>query len=288
MRSPAELCVAVYGPGLLGGSLLMDLRRLGAREARAWARRPESVDTLRERGLADFASTDPRTVAEGADLVILATPVGAMENLAREIVQTPGLKPDCVVTDVGSVKGMVLSGAGRVCKETGVKFIGSHPMAGSEAAGLDAARARLFENAPCILTPEADTAPETLEIVRAFWELLGGRVTEMDAARHDEVVARISHLPRLGAAAVALAALEKEPELAFWAAGGLRDTTRVAAGDAGMWREILLENRDAVLPALADLHRITGELLEILRKRDEDALFRRLDDARRARAVRWP
>ena len=160
-------------------------------------------------------------------------------------------------------------------------------MAGSEAVGLDAARAGLFDGAACILTPEADTPPAAVRAVESFWQSLGCRVSRMEAGYHDEVVARISHMPHAAAAAVTLAAMEKDPAIAAFAAGGLRDTTRVASGDAGMWREILLENRAAVLPALEDLHRLTGDLLEMLRDADEDKLLRFLAEARRLRATRY-
>lgn len=280
------LSLAVFGPGLLGGSLLLDARAQGVRELRVWGRRDASLDQVRARGLADFAGTDARAVAEGADFLVLCVPVGGMKALADEIGRTR-LGADAVVTDVGSVKAAVLSGAGAAFKSAGVPFIGSHPMAGGEIPGLEAARAGLFQGAPCILTPEPDTSPAALEQVDVFWKTLGCRTTRMSAARHDEVVARISHLPHLAAVAATLAAFQPDATMTEFAAGGLRDTTRVASGLPSMWREILLENRTAILPALADLHRITGELLEILGNADEDQLLAVLEHAKQLRATRF-
>ena len=280
------LSLAIFGPGLLGGSLMLEARAQGVRELRVWARREASLTQIRERGLSDFCSDEVRAVATGADLLILCVPVGGMAALAEEIVRAPlGSQP--MITDVGSVKVAVLSGAGAVCQAAGIPFIGSHPMAGGEIAGLEAARLGLFQDAACILTPEPNTDPAALEKLLSFWQALGCRTTQMDAVRHDAVVARISHLPHLAAVAATLAAFQPDPSMADFAAGGLRDTTRVASGLPSMWREILLENRAAILPALADLHRHTGELLEILHKADEGQLLAVLDHAKQLRATRY-
>lgn len=282
----SDLTLAVFGPGLLGGSLLHEARARGVREVRAWARRPESLDKVRERNLADLVSADAREIAAGADLLILAVPVGAMAPLAEEICQA-ALPSGAVVTDVGSVKAAVLAGAGAACRQAGVAFIGSHPMAGAEIQGLNAARAGLFQSAACILTPEPDSDPAALEKVDSFWKAIGCRTARLDAATHDEVVARISHLPHLAAVAATLASFKPDATMARFAAGGLRDTTRVASGLPSMWREILMENRSAILPALRDLHRITGDLLEILTKADDDQLLACLEEARELRATRY-
>ena len=280
------MSLAVFGPGLLGGSLLLEARARGVRELRVWSRREAPLALVRERGLADVASTDAAAVAAEADFLVLCVPVGGMTALAQQIV-TAGLGANPVVTDVGSVKAAVLSGAGAVFRQAGIHFIGSHPMAGAEVAGFEAARAGLFTDAACILTPEPDSPPAAVDRVEAFWQALGCRTARMDAARHDTVVARISHLPHLAAVATTLAAFQPDQTMAAFAAGGLRDTTRVASGLPTMWREILLENRSAILPALTDLHRITGELLEMLEKADEDQVLEVLERAKQLRATRY-
>lgn len=287
MNSLQGSTLAIFGPGLLGGSLLLDARASGASALRVWARRDESLAMVRQRGLADFTSTDAHDVAAGADLIVLCVPVGGMKALAEQIVHAP-LGQNAVITDVGSVKVPVLAGAGEVCRRAGIAFVGSHPMAGAETAGLEAARPRLFDKAACILTPDSGTDPSALARVETFWQELGCRTTCMDAARHDALVARISHLPHLAAVAVTLACFKPDPAMAQFAAGGLRDTTRVASGPPDMWREILSENRAAILPALADLHQATGELLEILAKGDDVQLLARLQEARQLRSTRYP
>ena len=281
-----ESSIAILGPGLLGGSILHDAKRLGCPDVRAYARRPEVVAEIESLQLAHVAGNDLARVVDGVDFIVLASPVGAYPALAETIVGLP-LKKTAVVTDVGSVKGMVMETAGKIFRAAGVSFVGSHPMAGSEAKGLKAAKPNLFQQAACILTPDAETPAEDVLRVRAFWESLGSRVFEMDAHQHDRVVARISHMPHLAAAAVILAALESSPEIAKFAAGGLRDTTRVASGDPEMWREILMENRQAVLQSGRELHQKLGEMLEFLEKMEDEQLRDTLEAAKSLRDSRY-
>lgn len=281
-----ESSIAILGPGLLGGSILHDAKRLGCPHVAAWARRAEVVDAIQSKGLATVATTELEEAVRSAQLIILASPVGAYPALARQLCAL-NLASTVIVTDVGSVKGPVVDGAGKIFREAGITFIGSHPMAGSEAKGLAAAKTGLFQDAACILTPEEGCPPEALARLTAFWESFGCHVSTMTAAKHDQVVAKISHMPHLAAAAVTLAALEQSPEIARFAAGGLRDTTRVASGDPEMWREILLENRPAVLASGRQLHQKLGELLEFLEKMEDQALRDALQQAKALRDARY-
>ena len=287
MTSLKDTRLAVFGPGLLGGSLLHDARALGLRELRVWARREESLSAVRALGLADFTSTNAAQVAQGADILVLCVPVGGMKLLAQQLA-TSEPAPGAVFTDVGSVKGMVMDEIAPVLSQAGHEFIGSHPMAGSETAGLPAARAGLYQDAACILTPAPQSPRAAVEALHAFWQALGCRTSEMDAHAHDQVVARISHLPHAAAALTALAAFQPDPAAAQYAAGGLRDTTRVASGDPAMWCEILMENRTALLPALYDLMDAASQFIAALESRDAGALHALLTTARQLRATRYP
>jgi prephenate dehydrogenase len=287
MTSLEDTRLAVFGPGLLGGSLLHDARALGARELRVWARRGASLEAVRQAGLADFVSTSAAAVADGADLLVLCVPVGAMTELARELAHARAAA-GAVFTDVGSVKGMVMRTVAPVFAAAGLTFIGSHPMAGSERTGFAEARAGLYRDAACILTPPPHSPPAALARLHGFWQALGCRTSEMDAETHDAVVARVSHLPHAAAVLTALAAMQPEPGQARFAAGGLRDTTRVAAGDPAMWREILMENRAALLPALRDLLRNAENFTAAVESGDAAQVQSLLEEARRLRATRWP
>ena len=239
--------IAILGPGLIGGSIALALRRAGGSHVTLWARRPEAVGEIIVAGCADTATPDLAAAVKDADLAVLCVPVGAMGALARAI--APVIRDDCVITDVGSVKGPVLAELRPIFRERG-RFVGSHPMAGSELAGFAAARANLFDGATCIVTPEADADDAALAMVCDFWQSIGCRVVELPASEHDECVALVSHLPHLLAATLVNTVAARNGH-AFRVVGpGFRDTTRVAAGPPAMWREILRENSAAVLPAI--------------------------------------
>jgi prephenate dehydrogenase len=197
------------------------------------------------------------------------------------------LAENVIVTDVGSVKACVVAGAGEIFENAGISFVGSHPMAGSEEKGFDASFPGMFNGAACILTPTQNSKSDDVSRVRRFWESLGSRVSEMDATKHDQTVAGISHMPHLAATAVTLAALEMDPAVARFAAGGLRDTTRVASGDPDMWREILMENREAVLASGRQLERKLHELLEFIEKIEDQPLRAALAKAKTLRDARY-
>ncbi len=282
-----DIRLAVFGPGLLGGSLLHDARALGAKELRVWARREESLEAVRRAGLADFTSTGAAEVVKGADIAVLCVPVGGMKELAHQLAAAVP-SPQTLFTDVGSVKGMVMREVAPVFTGAGLTFIGSHPMAGSEKTGFAAARAGLYRDAVCILTPPPGTPEEALGRLRDFWQALGSRIREMGAMEHDEAVARISHLPHAAAVLTTLTAFRPHPQYTELAAGGLRDTTRVASGDPSMWCEILMENRAAVLAALVEFRDNAAALRDALESRDHAALKAVLTTAQQLRATRYP
>lgn len=235
--------LAIIGPGLLGGSLALAARRVGGFRVSLWARRPEAVQELQELNVADEASADLLAVVAGADVVVFCVPVGAMADLARQI--APVLGSDTLVTDVGSVKASVVAQLSAIFRGR-ARFVGSHPMAGSEQTGVRAARADLFDDAVCIVTPDAESEAAAVTAISEFWRKMGGRVRETSPEAHDEAVAAVSHLPHLAAAALVNAVAEEHPDAFEFAGPGFRDTTRVASGPPEMWTEILSSNRQAV------------------------------------------
>lgn len=252
--------ISILGGGLLGGSIALALQ--DSREVRLWFRRAELLESAR---LAGFKGTtaDLTAAVTGCDLLILAVPVGAMPALLSAAVEA-GLPSSCLVTDVGSVKQTPHQQLTEILTSSGNAFIGSHPMAGSEKNGLMAARADLFQNAACLLTNDSNASEQLAEDLEKFWMDLGCRTRWFSAAEHDRIVARISHLPHITAAATALSALESCSQYGEFSGGGLKDTTRVAAGNPDMWAEILTENRDAVIAGVQDniaqLHEILASL----------------------------
>ncbi|MFH5923237.1 prephenate/arogenate dehydrogenase family protein [Roseomonas xinghualingensis] len=249
-----RLCI--IGPGLVGSSILRVARERGdiAGTLVASARNQHTLDRVRELGIADVVEADAAKAVEGCDGVILCVPVGAYAGVMANI--APHLAPGCILSDVGSTKSSVLRDLTPLLPE-GVHLIPAHPMAGTEHSGPDAGFAELFKGRWCIITPPPGADPEALAKIRTLWERAGSMIETMDAATHDKVVAIVSHLPHLIAFTICgtaddLAQETREAVLRF-AASGFRDFTRIAASDVDMWRDIFLNNREAVLEMLARL-----------------------------------
>jgi cyclohexadieny/prephenate dehydrogenase len=244
--------VALIGIGLIGSSLARALRRESPQTTLvACARRPETLAAVRRLGLADLVLDDAAAAVDGADLVVIATPLSAYGEIGRHI--APVLKRGAIVTDVGSVKEAVIRDLEPLLG-AGVHLVPGHPVAGTEHSGPEAGFAELFADRWCILTPLPQTAPAAVAAVRTMWERVGMRVTVMSADHHDKVLAMTSHLPHLIAYTIVGTATDLEDslkaEVIKFSAGGFRDFTRIAASDPVMWRDIFLNNREAVLEML--------------------------------------
>ncbi|HEU0008789.1 MAG TPA: prephenate dehydrogenase/arogenate dehydrogenase family protein [Verrucomicrobiae bacterium] len=252
--------ITVAGVGLLGGSigLAAKQRRLAGRVS-GLVRRSESIAECLEAGAVDEAFTDPTRAIEGADLVLLCTPIAQMPSRVAKIL--PALKRGAIVTDVGSVKGGVVAELEPLVSGAGAEFIGSHPMAGAEKMGVGAARADLFEGAVCVVTPTVSSTKDAVQAVEQFWKDLGGLPLQMSPEQHDDLVGRSSHLPHVVAAELANYVLSPvhPKEQAMLCATGFRDTTRVASGSPEMWRDIALANRK-------NLARVLGVFIEDLQE----------------------
>ena len=276
--------IAILGPGLLGGSIALALREDVDVRVRLWARRADAVAQAKALEVADLVTSSLSEAVAEADVVILCVPVGAMTELVHQIL--PVLSPDALITDVGSVKEVVCRDLGPMLRGR-AHFIGSHPMAGSEKAGISAARADLFQSAVCILTPEDGiTSAVAIQRATAFWERLGCRVRALAPTVHDQICAMISHLPHLSAAALVNTVEAVCPEAFGFCGTGFRDSTRIAAGLPTMWTEILLSNRMAVAESLRRFISIletTADQLERADSRAEHEIHHFLDTAKTRR-----
>lgn len=227
------------------------------------------ADTLREAariGAVDETHDEPAAAVRGADLVVVCTPVGMIPKLLAAVARE--LAPGAVVTDVGSTKRSIVAAAEQALPP-GAHFVGSHPMAGSEKRGVQFARADLFERAVCITTQTARTNEAALAKAEAFWQLLGMRTTRLTPDEHDRLLADVSHLPHVIAAA--LVGMQADAALGLCGKGFL-DVTRIAAGDAGLWRDILLDNRDNLRRSIARMGEEMKRLEALLESRDAHAL----------------
>jgi prephenate dehydrogenase len=260
----------VLGLGLIGGSIGIGLRERGWHVS-GDDRDPARMQTALERGIIDAVGLDPH-----ADITVVASPVLAVPGLVqRALAETSG-----VVTDVGSVKTHIVES----CNDP--RFVGGHPMAGSELEGLDGSDPNMFTGAVWVLTPSASTADASFSAVAALAAELGAEVLALPADRHDQVVAVVSHVPHLAASTLMGLAIERAEEHAVllrMAAGGFRDMTRIASGHPAIWLDICAENRDAITEALDGLIARLGEMRDIVASGDRERLHERLRTAREAR-----
>jgi len=277
--------VALIGLGLIASSMFWAIRRAGlAGEVTGYARSAETRDTAREIGLCDRVCDSAAEAVEGADLVVLCVPVGAMDAVAAEI--APALKPGATVSDVGSVKKAVIEAVTPHLPE-GVHFVPAHPLAGTEHSGPRAGFAELFDNRWCLIVPVEGSDRDAVARVEALWQGMGALTDEMDAEHHDLVLAVTSHAPHLIAYTMVGVADDlrrvTDSEVIKYSAAGFRDFTRIAASDPTMWRDVFLNNKEATLEILG---RFTEELFALqraIRTGDGDHLFEYFT---RTRAIR--
>jgi len=277
-----RLCI--IGTGLIGGSLARALRAAGyCREIVGSGRSAQHLQQALQLGVIDRYDTDPAQAVAGADMVLVAVPLGAMEPVFAAI--RGHLGTDTVLTDAGSAKASVVAAARTAFGEVPKWFVPGHPIAGTEQSGVGASFADLYRGRCVILTPLPGTDPQASARVRAMWEAAGAQVVEMGVAHHDEVLAATSHLPHILAFTLveSLARLQDKQEIFDYAAGGFRDFTRIASSDPVMWRDICLANADAVQDMI---ERFVGDLLALdhaVAARDGERL---LDIFSRAKAAR--
>ncbi len=285
MTRPMFERVALIGIGLIGSSISHATRRKGlAKEIVGSARTRATLDTALKLSLIDKGYDSAAEAVRGADLVILSVPVGACGPLAAEIASH--LKEGAILTDVGSVKAAVVRDmAPHVPK--GVHFVPGHPIAGTEQSGPEAGFAELFDGRWTILTPEPQTDAAAVEKLKDYWTALGSKVEIMSPQHHDMVLGITSHLPHLIAFNIVNTAehLERvtDKEVIKFSAGGFRDFTRIAASDPTMWRDVFLNNKEAVMEMLRRFSDDLAELKRAIEADDGDTLFRRFADARAIR-----
>ena len=275
----------LIGAGLIGSSIAHACRRANlVRHIAAYIPRPETRERAKKAGFADSLHADIGPAVEGADLVILCTPIGTYGTLAAQV--APHLKKGAILTDVGSVKAVVIRDVGPHVPE-GVHFIPGHPIAGTEQSGPEAGFAELFDGRWCILTPVPGTDAAALEKLKDFWRRCGSEVETMEPKHHDLVLAIVSHVPHLIAYNIVGTAADldtvTQSEVIKFSASGFRDFTRIAASDPTMWRDIFLNNREAVLEMLGRFNEDLAALQRAVRWGDGDALFNLFT---RTRAIR--
>lgn len=266
-----RLCI--IGVGLIGGSLARDLRReklVG--EVVGASRNASNLKRALALGVIDRYDTEIGAAVKGADMVVVAVPLGAMGEVFRAL--EGKLDPGAVVTDVGSAKGSVLTAAADAFGAVPDFLVPAHPIAGTEHSGVDASLEGLFKGRMVIVTPAPETRADAVEKVKAMWQAAGAMVTEMEVMHHDEVLAATSHLPHMLAYTLVdvLGRMEERVEIFRYAAGGFRDFTRIASSDPQMWHDICFANRDALVHALEHFSDDLNEAIDAVRRGDSEAI----------------
>jgi prephenate dehydrogenase len=276
--------LALVGVGLIGGSLALAMRRSGAvTRVVGFDRDRTALEQGAALGVIDTAAQSVSEAVKGADLVVVAVPVRAIGPVLHDVALS--LEPHAVVTDVGSTKADVVRVAREELRERFARFVPGHPIAGREVSGVEAALPELFRGARVVLTPVAETSADAVETVRIAWESVGAKVVTADALDHDRIFAAVSHLPHILAFALVseIAARGNAQELLGFAAGGFRDFTRIAASSPEMWRDVSLQNREALLAEIDAYAAHLAVFRELIEKGDGKGLERLMTEARTTR-----
>ncbi len=273
--------LTIIAPGLLGASIAMAAKeRKIANDVSVWARREETRRQLDSKDWCDAAPDTIEAACKDSECIILCAPVERIIDLAKQI--APELNSNPIVTDVGSVKSKIVRESSYALKDT-ARFVGSHPMAGSEKTGMENADAGLFDGRTCFVTPFENTDEIAADKIATFWQALGSIVLRETPEKHDEIVSKVSHLPHILASALASYLLADQSNAKDTCGNGLKDTTRVAAGDPALWKEIIVQNREEILRSLSDFQdrlqlyysAIANEdYLEIMKRLNEGKAFR--------------
>ena len=263
--------IAIVGLGLIGGSVARDVRRLGlAKQILGYDNNEEYHKEIRSGKLADYLSDTPDKKLAQAELVLLAVPVKSFKEVLPLIL--PNISSTAILTDTGSVKSPLLE---MMCSPEykKIRFVGGHPIAGSEHFGPAAAQQNLFSGKRCVLTPGEKTDKDWIRIVRKFWESLGAKVSEMDAESHDQMFASVSHLPHLLAYACIQAISNTDTQEALGHSGaGLKDFSRIASSSPQMWADIFLENQENLLPRVTAFNKVLKALEDKIKNNDKKKL----------------
>lgn len=265
--------ITIFGVGLIGGSLALCFRDVPGYHVVGHSNNPKSVENLINRQVVHRATTSMQEAVADADFIFLCVPVGALERYVEQIMQLP-LKKGCILTDVGSTKTSITEQAGTWIHDD-VVFIGGHPMAGSERSGVEAATIDLFENAYYVLTPDEHAKQQDIDRLTQLLRHTKAQIVHMNAREHDVIVGAISHLPHIIAVTLVNQIRKYQdtnPMYQLLAAGGFRDITRIASGDPQIWRDILLHNREVLLPLLQDWQFEISQFVKLLQEQDGEGI----------------
>ena len=278
--------LAIIGVGLIGASLALALKKSAAvGHVVGCGRHPENLQKGIELGVIDSYTTSIAEAAKGADIVVIATPLGAMKMVFEQISDV--ISDHTIVTDAGSAKGSVIDTAKAALGDRIAQFVPGHPIAGAEKSGVEAGLANLYENRRVILTPTDSTDPNAVKVIQQMWVQCGASVEFLEVEHHDKVLAATSHLPHMLAYSLVnyLSNLNDHDEIFKYAAGGFRDFTRIASSDPVMWRDVCISNGDALEKFIEGYKQELDEVSSAIRNRDSERLLELFSTAKSERDI---
>ena len=274
--------VCIIGIGLIGGSLAKAIKKTHQSEiVFGYGRDEERLERAQKGNLIDQYSKNMGEALDGANMVIIATPVGSYESILKEM--KPHISEDMVISDVGSTKVSVIEAVKAVFDGVFDNFIPAHPIAGKEKSGFEVSDADLFVNKKVIITPLENNNPESIKILTKMWEEIGAEVDFMTPQSHDDLLGMTSHLPHMLAFSLVNYLVSKHPEASVYAAGGFKDFSRIASGDAIMWRDICLHNRDAIVEHIKGYQESLNTLVDAIDSQNKDQLESLFREAKNTR-----
>ena len=276
--------VSIIGVGLLGGSIAKGLKERGiSKKIIGIGRNPEKLQSAKSSGIIDEFTDNVEKGVKTSDAIIICTPVSLILDFLKKIL--PHIKDNCLITDVGSTKKSIVIGARKIMGDK-QNFIGSHPMAGSEKSGAEFSNPDLFKNATCILTPDKNTPREIINKAKRFWKLLEANVIVLNPAQHDKLIAAISHIPQLSAVSLSRLVYEMSEDINLIRSivgNGFRDATRTAQGSPQMWKDIYIDNKEAIVILIDKLINILTDFRNKINSEDEEYLLKKLTEIKEFR-----
>ena len=274
--------VCIVGVGLIGGSLAKAMiRSKQATHVIGFGRDAQRLQAAQNSGVITGYTTDIKKALDGADMVVIATPVGSFESILKSI--QPHVDASMVITDVGSTKASVIKVAESVFGSLPSHFVPAHPIAGKEKSGFEASDGDLFVGRKVIITPTESSSAEAVEAVKSVWQATGATVDMMSAASHDELLAMTSHLPHMLAFSIMNYLISQHPSASLYAAGGFRDFSRIASGDPIMWRDICLNNNEAIVKHIKGYRDTLDNLIDVIENENTTAIETLFRDAKSTR-----
>ena len=274
--------ITIIGVGLIGGSLAKAIKKNNLAEVVfGFGRNLSRLELAQKSNIIDQYSIDISEALDGASIVVIATPVGTFESILREL--KPYITEGMIITDVGSTKTGIAKSARKILAETASCFVPAHPIAGKEKSGFESSDAELFLNKKVIITPLEINTDKTINSLKKVWEDVGADVDFMSAESHDELLGMTSHLPHMLAFSLVNYLITQNPSASIYAAGGFKDFSRIASGDAVMWRDICLNNRDQIIAHIKSYQETLSALVDAIDNQDKDKLESFFRDAKTTR-----